>query len=55
MVAVLDNIRSLERNPLMHPEDWLDIDDAIGIFTLCQTAVTRLVTDIKKKRAAKTP
>jgi hypothetical protein len=55
LVAVLDNIRSLERNPLMHPEDWLEIDDAIGIFTLCQTAVTRLVGDMKRKRASKTP
>lgn len=48
LTAVLDNIRSLERNPLMHPEDWLDIDDAIGIFTIAQTAIVRLVAGIKK-------
>jgi hypothetical protein len=53
LVAVLDNMRSLERNPLMHPEDWLDVDDAIAIFTLSQTAVSRLVSDIKRKRALK--
>ncbi|HXN53379.1 MAG TPA: hypothetical protein VN943_15720 [Candidatus Acidoferrum sp.] len=53
LLAVLDNIRSLERNPLMHPEDWLDIDDAIGDFSLSQSAVARLVTDIKRKRALK--
>jgi hypothetical protein len=53
LIAVLDNMRSLERNPLMHPEDWLDIDDAIGIFTLSQTAVSRIVSDIKRKRALK--
>lgn len=55
LLAVLDNIRSLERNPLMHPEDWLNIDEAIAIFTISQTAVVRLVADLKKKRAAKSP
>lgn len=47
LVAVLENIRTLDRNPLMHPEDWLEIDDAIGIFTTSQTAVSRLVAGIK--------
>ncbi len=47
LVAVLDNIRSLERNPLMHPEDWLDIDDAVGIFNISQTAVVRLAAGIR--------
>ena len=43
-IAVIDNIRTLERNPLMHPEDWLDVDEAIGIFNISQTAVSRLST-----------
>jgi hypothetical protein len=47
-VAVLDNIRTLERNPLMHPEDWLDVDDAVGIFNISTTAVVRLAEGIKK-------
>jgi hypothetical protein len=55
LVAVLDNVRSLERNPLMHPEDWLNIDDAIAIFMISQSAVARLVSDIKRKRALKSP
>jgi len=50
LTAVLDNIRLLERNPLMHPEDWLDIDDAIGIFNLAQTATARLIDDLEKKK-----
>jgi hypothetical protein len=48
LTAVLDNIRTLDRNPLMHPEDWLDIDEAIGVFTVSQTAIVRLVAGIKK-------
>jgi hypothetical protein len=47
LIAVLENIRTLDRNPLMHPEDWLDVDDAIGIFTTSQTAVARLAAGIK--------
>lgn len=47
LIAILDSIRSLDRNPLMHPEDWLDIDDAISIFTNSQTAVARLASGLK--------
>jgi hypothetical protein len=47
LVAVLDNMRSLDRNPLMHPDDWLEIDDAIAIFTTSQSAVARLAAGIK--------
>jgi hypothetical protein len=51
--SVLDNIRTLERNPLMHPEDWLEIDDAIAIFNISHTAINRLVADIQRTRTAK--
>ena len=49
--AVLDNIRTLERNPLMHPEDWLDIDDAVGVFNISTTAIVRLAEGIRKQQA----
>lgn len=54
-IAVLDNIRTLERNPLMHPEDWLGIDDAIGIFNISNTAIVRLAEGIRKKQDTATP
>lgn len=50
LVAILNNIRTLDRNPLMHPEDWLNIDDAVGIFTTSQAAIVRLVEGIKKRQ-----
>lgn len=55
LTAVLDNIRSLERNPLMHPEDWLDVDDSVGIFNLSHTAVARLVGDLEGKKPKGAP
>lgn len=48
LTAVLDNIRTLDRNPLMHPEDWLEIDEAMTIFSISQSAIVRLVAGIKK-------
>jgi hypothetical protein len=53
LTTVLDNIRSLDRNPLMHPEHWLDVDDAVGTFTICQTAIARLAAGITKANTAK--
>lgn len=55
LTAVLDNIRTLDRNPLMHPEDWLDVDEAVGIFTVSQTAIGRLVTGIASKKGSPRP
>lgn len=47
-IAVIDNVRTLDRNPLMHPEDWLDVDEAIAIFTISQSAVARLASGLTK-------
>jgi hypothetical protein len=50
--SVLDNVRSLERNPLMHPEDWLTQDDAINILCIAQVSLSRLIScveDLAKK------
>jgi len=49
LLASLDSIRNLDRNPLMHPEDWLNRDEAIGIFNTVQTALERLIADMEKK------
>ena len=49
LIAALDNIRNLDRNPLMHPEDWLDRDDAIGIFNIAQVAFERLISEMERK------
>jgi len=50
LIATLDNIRSLDRNPLMHPKDWLDKDEAIGIFNTAQTAFERLIADMERRK-----
>jgi hypothetical protein len=48
LVAVLDNVRSLERNPLVHPEDWLKQDEAVNIFCIAQAVFSRLMACLEK-------
>ncbi len=49
LTAVLDNVRSLERNPLAHPEDWLSQDDAINLFCISQAVFSRLINCVESK------
>lgn len=48
---VIDLLRVLKtkRNPLMHPQDNLSLDDAIGLLCLCQAGIETLVTDIRRR------
>jgi len=50
LVSTLDEIRKLDRNPLMHPEDWLEQGDAIGLFNSAQTSLERLIADMRLKK-----
>ena len=53
VVSILDSIRTDDRNPLMHPEKFLDMDEAIGLFNLSQTALDRLISDMERRGFAK--
>jgi hypothetical protein len=51
MLDVLKNIKNLRRNPLMHPEDFLDMDEAQITFDVAKSAISamvRLVNDHRK-------
>ncbi len=50
LLSSLDDIRRLDRNPLMHPDDWLSKDDAISIFNTSQTVLERLIADMELRR-----
>lgn len=49
LVSTLESIRSLDRNPLMHPEDWLEQDDAIALFNAGVTAMNRIISDMERQ------
>lgn len=48
-VDTLHNIKENYRNPLMHPEDTLQLNEAISLFAVCQSMIETLVVDMKKK------
>jgi hypothetical protein len=48
---LIDLLRILKtkRNPLMHPKDTLELEEAIGIFCICQNVIETLVSDVRIK------
>ncbi len=46
VTAALDQIRKNYRNPLLHPEDDLDLNQAIGLFGLVQGALSLVLEEI---------
>jgi hypothetical protein len=42
-LAALKQIKDLHRNPLMHPEDKLDIDECIGLLNIIQSAMVAML------------
>jgi len=51
VIAIIDQLRKLYRNPLMHPEDNLETtDEAIGVFQLSTTAIGGLIRDMEKRK-----
>ncbi|MEZ5872398.1 MAG: hypothetical protein R3D32_11285 [Nitratireductor sp.] len=52
VAAMLDRLRELERNPLMHPRDTLDTVSADMLFRLCSITVIELARDKAQKENA---
>lgn len=48
-VNLVDHLRANHRNPLMHPEDTLDLPEALSVFDLTKTAIMYLIIDGKAK------
>jgi hypothetical protein len=45
-IELLDSIRAIDRNPVIHPELDLDADTAIATFELCKSAIMLMAMDI---------
>jgi hypothetical protein len=46
VVQVLDQIRDLHRNPLMHPQEFLSMKEAISLFDIAKSAIGSLAEEI---------
>jgi hypothetical protein len=52
VLAVLRQIKNLHRNPIMHPEAVLDMDEALVLLGIVQSAITTMITVVKKEQKA---
>lgn len=53
ILAALDQIREMHRNPIMHPEDFLSAEEASTLLGVAQGVVVFIAADIAKRKAAK--
>ena len=51
VLSVLDQIRGLHRNPLMHPEVVLEMDEAIDLFDVSKAAIRAMVVETQKLKS----
>jgi hypothetical protein len=50
IVALLDQIREMHRNPIMHPEVTLSMNEAECLFAIAQSAILSITADIEKHK-----
>ncbi len=55
VLSVLRQIKNLHRNPIMHPEATLDMDEALTLLGIVQSAITTMVGFVKKVQLAAPP
>ncbi len=46
VLSCLQQIKDLHRNPLMHPEETLTLEEAISLFGICQSAISAMLKEI---------
>ena len=52
VLGVLRQIKNLHRNPIMHPEVSLDMDEALILTGIATSAITAMVSYVAKHQAA---
>jgi hypothetical protein len=58
VMDILDHVRDLNRNPLMHPEAFLELNEALRLFDIAKSAISAMaerVEDIVSSKLAPTP
>jgi hypothetical protein len=52
ILAVLDQIRELHRNPTMHPDSFFTEGEVLALLGVAQSAIIVMTTDMEKREAA---
>lgn len=54
IIANLEQIKDNYRNPIVHPDAVVEMEDAMSLFSLCQSALILITKEIQDLKAAKT-
>jgi hypothetical protein len=52
IITVLEQIKDTYRNPIVHPGDVLEMEDAIILFGMAQGVIVSMMKDIVTRKAA---
>jgi hypothetical protein len=52
VLAILQQIKDLHRNPLAHPDETLTLEEAVGLFGIAQSAINAMLKDIPMPKPA---
>ena len=55
VVVILEQIKDLHRNPVIHPEEKLTNEEALSLIGIMDSAVTAIITDMKKRKEKTSP
>lgn len=55
MLEVLTSIKNLRRNPLMHPDQRLEMDDAIETFDVAKSAISAMARQAEEHSRLRSP
>ena len=55
ILAILDQLREMHRNPIMHPQVVLTMTEAEGLFGIAQSAILSMMADIEKHQQLPLP
>lgn len=51
VLHMIDQIRILHRNPLLHPEASLTMPEALSLWAICGSAIQAMIADMERKEA----
>jgi hypothetical protein len=52
VLAVLEEMKDLYRNPIIHPESRMEMDEALSLIGIAETAISAMIADLLKRALA---
>jgi hypothetical protein len=49
IVSALEEMKELYRNPIIHPETQIEMDEALSLVGIAETVISAMIADMKKR------